>query len=65
MFVRGGYVSPGNYLDGAGGSGLYWSSVGRNSSFAYYLVFNSGYVRPSSNVSRYVGFSLRCVALGG
>ena len=66
MFVRGGAVNPGHYLDGAGGDGLYWSSVGRSSSIAYSLSFYSGRVYPSSDYgTRYFGFSLRCVALGG
>ena len=65
MFVRGGRVAPGDYLGGAGFNGYYWSSVGRSSSGAYYLYFFSGGVSPSSNDSRYRGFSLRCVALGG
>ena len=65
MFVRGGDVNPGNYLDYAGGSGFYWSSVGCNSSNAYNQYFVSGYVNPSNYYYRYYGFSLRCVALGG
>ena len=65
MFVRGGYVSPGYYLDYAGYDGYYWSSVGRTSSGAYYLVFASGVVTPSGSGTRYRGQSLRCVALGG
>ena len=63
MFVRGGYVDPGDYLDYAGDVGNYWSSVGRNSSYAYSLYFDSGYVNPSNNYYRYVGFSVRCVAV--
>ena len=65
MFVRGGYVDPGDYLNAAGYGGGYWSSVGRISSSAYYLYFGSGVVVPSYNGYRYVGYSLRCVALGG
>ena len=65
MFVRGGYVYSGNYLSGAGNDGDYWSSVGRSSSRAYYLLFYSGSVTPSANDTRYYGFSVRCVALGG
>ena len=64
MFVRGGYVYPGNALDDAGYYGNYWSSVGRSSSYAYNLYFNSGYVNPSDGYNRYGGFSVRCVALG-
>ena len=65
MFVRGGGVNPGSRLTNAGGYGSYWSSVGRSSSTAYYLYFNSGYVTPSSSYGRYLGQSVRCVALGG
>ena len=66
MFVRGGVAWPDDDLDGAGGDGLYWSSVGRNSSIAYGLYFRSGRVYPSYDYgARYVGFSLRRVALGG
>ena len=65
MFVRGGVVGPGNFLSGAGSNGNYWSSVGRSSSTAYYLYFYSGYVNPSNYDARYLGSSIRCVALGG
>ena len=65
MFVRGGDVDPGYYLNFAGHYGYYWSSVGRSSSRAYYLLFDSGGVYPSDNYYRYSGFSIRCVALGG
>ena len=65
MFVRGGFVNPGYYLDFAGGGGYYWSSVGRSSSYAYTLYFLSGRVRPSYDYGRYLGISVRCVALGG
>ena len=65
MFVRGGSVYPGYSLGYAGYGGSYWSSVGRSSSLAYYLGFNSGVVYPSSYDYRYYGQSVRCVALGG
>ena len=65
MFVRGGYVSPGNVLDYAGDGGYWWSSVGGNSNSAYGLSFYSGGVYPSLGYTRYYGFSLRYVALGG
>ena len=64
MFVRGGYVNPGDVLYYAGYYGSYWSSVGNRSSRAYYLYFNPGGVYPSNYV-RYNGQSVRCVALGG
>ena len=65
MFVRGGIVYPGLYLDAADYYGTYWSSVGLTSSDAYFLYFNPGGVDPSSNRYRYRGQSIRCVALGG
>ena len=65
MFVRGGNVYPGSSLNYAGYYGNYWSSVGRSSSYAYYLYFGSGFVSPSYYSYRYGGFSIRCVALGG
>ena len=66
MFVRGGYVKPGNYLYDAGGYGYHWSSVGSGSAFAYSLYFNPNGVSPSVyiNNDRNIGYSLRCVALG-
>ena len=63
MFVRGGAVGPG-YLDYAGDTGFYWSSISVNSGLADYLYFDSGYVYPSSSL-RFYGQSVRCVALGG
>ena len=65
MFVRGGNVNPGRGLYNAGFGGDYWSSVGYGSNGAYYLFFNPGGVYPSYYSSRYFGFSVRCVALGG
>ena len=65
MFVRGGYANPGYYLYYAGLEGDYWSSVGRSSSNAYYLIFDSGGVSPSYSGIRFFGQSVRCVALGG
>ena len=64
MFVRGGYVGPGYALRDAGYDGYYWSSVSNGSNFAYSLGFVSGIVYPSYNDLRYVGQSVRCVALG-
>ena len=65
MFVRGGYVYPGNILLNAGTGGNYWSSVGDNSNNAYNLIFYSGYVYPSGSNGQYFGLFVRCVALGG
>ena len=64
MFVRGGYVTPGDHLNGAGGGGYYWSSVGGGSYAARSLFFLSGYVFRSDDAYRYFGFFVRCVALG-
>ena len=65
MFVRGGIVGPGYFLNFAGYGGRYWSGVGNDSSSAYDLGFDSGRVSPSDDLDRYFGFSVRCVALGG
>ena len=65
MFVRGGYVRPGNDLYAAGNLGYNWSSVSGGSYSAYYLLFSSGGVYPSVSNARYYGLSVRCVALGG
>ena len=65
MFVRGGVVNPSSGLDVAGYRGGYWSSIGSNSVYAYYLYFNPDQVYPSYVYYRYGGYSLRCVALGG
>ena len=65
MFVRGGYVDPGYGLDYAGNNGGYWSSVSLSSGIAYYLYFYPYGVSPSDNFYRYLGFSVRCVTLGG
>ena len=65
MFVRGGWVIPGRYLNSAGDVGRYWSSDGFNSSYAFYLEFGPNYIDPSHGYYRYLGQSVRCVALGG
>ena len=60
-FVRSGYVnntSIGNF----GSSGYYWSSTVNSTANAYRLYFNSGDVGPADSVSRYNGFSVRCIA---
>ena len=50
-------------LRNAGNYGSYWSSTAYSStSHAYSLGFYSGYVNPSVNGNRYVGFSVRCLA---
>ena len=61
-FNPSGYVYSGS-LRNAGNNGNYWSSTADSSaSRAYYLYFNSGYVSPSFDGSRYFGFSVRCLA---
>ena len=65
MFVRGGVVRPGRSLGDAGDRGLYWSFVGYDIWNAYGLYFTSGLVYPSDYSTRYVGYFVRCVALGG
>ena len=65
MFVRGGDVYPGDYLNLAGYYGFYWSSVGITSNYAYDLSFDPYQVGPSGSGGWYSGFSVRCVALGG
>ena len=52
--------SDGSLYD-AGSYGYYWSSTQNNSSYAYYLDFNSSDAG-RSNSYRYYGFSVRCVA---
>ena len=64
MFVRGGYVNPGNGLSFAGNAGHYWSSVSYDSNEAYDLGFTPYAVTPSNDFRRYFGPSIRCVALG-
>ena len=64
FFVRSGYVYPNyHYLNYAGYGGYYWSSVASSSSLAHSLYFYPSYVGPSLGNGRYVGFSVRCVAL--
>lgn len=64
-FIPAGHVDIGG-LSNAGYGGNYWSSSpssdGRS---AYYLIFNSSGVYPSSSNSRYLGLSVRCLATGG
>ena len=59
-FVRSGSVYSGS-LGGAGYDGLYWSST-TDFDGAYFLVFHSDYVDPSSTNYHYVGQSVRCLA---
>ena len=65
MFVRGGYVYPGRNLRDSGNSGGYWSSVSRSNNNTDHLYFNLYGIDPSLASSQYIGYSVRCVALGG
>ena len=49
-------------LSGVGSNGYYWLRTASSSTYAYYLYFNSSYVGPADGNSRYLGFSIRCVA---
>ena len=60
--LRGGFLD-GSSLNDAGSSGGYWSSAPDGSSYAYFLIFGSGYVYTIYDY-RYYGFSVRCVAAG-
>ena len=61
--LRGGYLYDSS-LDTAGSSGYYWSSTPSGSSYAYRLLFGSGYIYASGSNYRYSGVSVRCVAAG-
>ena len=65
MFVRGGYVYSDNYLNRAGFDGNHWSSIGFYDAIAYALYFSLSNIVPAYNHTRYLGFPVRCVALGG
>ena len=61
--MRSGYVNPNtSRLGNAGYSGAYWSGRAGSSNYAYELYFYSSYVDPSTNLGRYLGYSVRCVA---
>ena len=48
MFVRGGNVNPGDYLDYAGDAGNYWSSVGYTRTTAPGTTVSLSAVSPSA-----------------
>ena len=56
-----GYRSTNSSLDGNDVRGNYWSSVSRNSSWAYYLYFGNNSILPSDINTKAGGFSIRCV----
>ena len=61
-FVRSGNYNQGS-LNNRASNGYYWSSVADSSNVAYYLRFYSGLLDPQSNYSsKYLGFSVRCIA---
>ena len=64
FFARGGTVDFSGSLGGQGDYGYYWSSRAESSSYdAHFLSFSSSYVSLSDYGDRYIGLSVRCVAL--
>ena len=64
-FVRSGYITlpiAAGTFRYAGINGSWWSLYGDAATGAYNLVFNNTIVNPSRNVSRWHGFSLRCLS---
>lgn len=61
-FTLSGYVRDGS-VDYQGSSGNFWSSTVLNANRAYYLSLNSFSVFPAYDVDKYVGFSVRCMAI--
>lgn len=55
----------GGSLYNVGSGGRYWSRTASSTNGVYTLGFDSTQVKPASGDSRYRGFSVRCVALGG
>ena len=49
-------------LDGTGNYGGYWSSTVYGSDSAFYLSFGSASIDPNSNINRYYGYPIRCLA---
>ncbi len=63
LFPAAGYVVSNGSLDNGGSDGIYWSSTAYSNTTAYYLLFNSSYFIPGTNLEdRYYGYSVRCVA---
>ena len=50
-------------LNYPGNLGNFWSSTVSSSSVAYYLSFYSTRINPADSYSRYIGRTVRCVAL--
>ena len=59
--TRAGLIN-GGLLRSSGYNGYYWSSTAYNSAGVSSLNFYSTYVNPAHNLSRWYGFSLRCLA---
>ncbi len=65
IFPAAGYVNSSG-LSGTASGGYYWSRrANTDTSLAYRLYFYSSAVSPQNNNGRYLGYSVRCVALGG
>ncbi len=61
--AAGGVYQTSGALGDAGSYGYYWSRTAySNSSYAYRLLFSSSGVYPTSDASRFYGYSVRCVA---
>ena len=64
FFVRSGNVHISGFLNNSGNYAYYWSSTAHtDTNYAYYLAFDADTnVDPSYWGSRYLGFSVRCLA---
>ena len=60
-YQRFGYVDGGSLIN-LGSDGYYWSSTASNTNNAGSLGFNGSGIWPSGGLSRYYGFSVRCMA---
>ena len=58
--LSGGVYSSSRYDQGSGGH--YWSSTVHSGSKAYYLYLNTSYVNHAQDHSKYLGYSIRCIA---
>ena len=61
-FTLSGYVYYGSVL-GQGSRGDFWSSTVYSANVAYYLYLSSSVVDPANYYDKYVGFSVRCMAI--
>lgn len=60
-FQYSGYAGSGG-ITSVGSGGRYWSSTPSSSDGAYDLYLNSSRANPSNTSTRYVGYSVRCLA---